>query len=786
MPQKKIIDHPKLNNSYNPYQLLIESILEYGIFLLDLNGKIVLSGPGVENVLGYTAEELAGKNFEMLYEKGNQADSASFCLKKAKVSGKCEEEVWMKRKNGTLFWASCTFSSVYDKEKNVTGYSVLIKDFSEKKVKEEALKKSEEKTKLLIEGVKDYAIYMIDPDGKIVSWNEGARNLNGYSEQEIIGKNISIFYTPEAIGEDYPQYEIKQAKKRGRFENEGIRIRKNGTSFFANEIITPIYNKENKLIGYSKITRDLTEIKEAEESLRKSEEKYRLLVEGVGDYAIFMLSPKGFIESWNEGAKRFKGYSEKEAIGKHFSIFYTKEARESGYPDFELEQARKKGRFEDEGLRVRKDGSTFYANVVITAIFNSKKELIGFSKITRDMTEIKETEELLRRSEEKHRLLIEAVKDYAIYMLDPDGHVASWNEGAKRLNGYTEREITGRHFSIFYPVDKRKSGYPDYELEQARKKGRFEDDGLRVRKDGSTFYANVIITALYNSEKKLIGFSKIIRDLSERKQAEENLTHLNSELEKRVKERTEELSSTVLQLKKINMDLDNFIYTASHDLKAPVSNIEGLMNTLQETLLDNGMINEEISGFLDMINRSVKKFQSTIKDLASVNESQRTDRADLVIINFSEAIEDVMSSIDHLIKESKARITIEVEDTTALKFSRNHIRSIIYNLLTNALKYRSSERPLLIDIKSYTKDNFYIIEVSDNGLGIKEENKEKIFQMFKRLHDHVEGSGIGLYIVRRIVDNSGGRVEVISEVNKGTTFRVFLPNNNNLLSPHQG
>jgi PAS domain S-box-containing protein len=779
---KKHYEAASTENS-SDYQQLIESITGYAVLLLDINGKILLSGPGGKAIHGYTSDELSGMSFDILLDKDKKGDQLNYILKKTKVAGTLCEEVRMKGKDGTFFQATCTFSPVYDKEKIVVRYSVIVNDVTQRSEKEEALMKSEERYRLMVEGVKDYAIFMIDPQGNIVSWNAGAQLMKGYTEKEVLGKNISIFYSPEAIKENYPQFELKQAKLRGRFEDEGIRIRKDGTSFYANVVITPIYTKENELLGYSKITRDLTESKKAEESLRKSEEKYRLLVDGVRDYAIFMLSPEGIIESWNEGAKRFKGYTEREAIGKHFSIFYPEEAREKGFPEFELEQARKKGRFEDDGWRVRKDGSTFYANIIITALYNKDHKLIGFSKITRDLTERKEAEELLRRSEERHRLLVDAVKDYAIFMLDPQGHVASWNEGAKRLKGYTEREILGKHFSIFYPKEKRDVGFPDYELQQARLKGKFEDEGIRVRKDGTTFYANVLITALYNTDHELIGFSKITRDLTERKQAEEILNNINLNLEKRVKERTEELSATVAKLNKINADLDNFIYTASHDLKAPVSNIEGLMGTLMDILTENGAMNEEVAAFIEMINTSVRRFQVTIKDLASINESQRSDVGDLVEIRFIEMVENVMASITHLIKESKAQISIETKDSDVLRFSKTHVRSIIYNLLTNALKYRSPERPLSINIKSYIRDNYYIIEVSDNGLGIKNENKEKIFQMFKRLHAHVEGSGIGLYIVRRIVDNSGGKIEVESEVNKGTTFKVYLLNKAAFQSP---
>lgn len=651
--------------------------------------------------------------------------------------------------------------------------SIISRD-QQLKETEDALKLSEEKYRILIEGVKDYAIFMLSPEGYVQSWNEGAKKIKGYTEREILGKHFSVFYPREAKEKGYPDYELEEAKKKGRFEDEGWRLRKDGSAFYANVVITAIYNAQNQVIGFSKITRDLTERREAEERLRKSEQRYRVLIEGVKDYAIFMLDPEGYIISWNEGAKRLKRYEEHEIIGQHFSIFYPEEAKAIKYPEYELEQAIEKGRFEDEGWRIRKDGTRFYANVLITALFDKNKNLLGFSKITRDLTEKREAEEQLRKSEERYRLLVEGVRDYAIFMLDPEGYVISWNEGARRLKGYTDEDIIGKHFSIFYPREKQEIGFPDYELEQAKKVGRFEDEGWRIRKDGSRFYANVIITAVYSNDR-LIGFSKITRDLTERKKTEEQLSRLNVELEARVKERTEDLNKTVGELKKINADLDNFIYTASHDLKAPVSNIEGLMSTLSETLNSYNYCNDEIGLLLEMINKSVLRFQRTIKDLTAINESQRSDQEDVGPIDLLVTIDDVAASIDHLVKESNAAIEIDIEKNGVFRFSKIHIRSLIYNFLTNAIKYRSPKRSLVIGIKSYIQGNEYVIEISDNGLGIKEENKEKIFQMFKRLHDHVEGSGIGLYLVRRIVDNAGGRIEVVSELDKGSTFRLVFP-----------
>ncbi|MGN6547095.1 MAG: PAS domain S-box protein [Aureliella sp.] len=275
--------------------------------------------------------------------------------------------------------------------------------------------------------------------------------------------------------------------------------------------------------------RGLVDIFLDKQQAQREAEQMRLLVEGTSDYAIFMLDPDGRVMTWNTGARRLKGYAAEEIIGKHFSEFYPEEAKQRHWPEHELKVARATGRFEDEGWRVRKDGTQFWANVIITALYGSDGKLRGFSKVTRDLTARKQAEEALRQSEERFRLVVESAKDYAIFLLDPHGHIASWNPGAERIKGYRAEEIIGKHFSNFYPQDVVDRGWPAYELKMAEAEGRFEDEGWRVRKDGTQFWANVIITALRDSTGKLIGFSKITRDMTDRKRAEENARRLVEE-----------------------------------------------------------------------------------------------------------------------------------------------------------------------------------------------------------------------------------------------------------------
>jgi PAS domain S-box-containing protein len=264
---------------------------------------------------------------------------------------------------------------------------------------------TEQRLQLLIEAVTDYGIFMLDPEGHIMSWNTGAQKLKGWRREEVLGQHFSLFYPEEAKASQWPQEELRLAKARGRFEDEGWRLRKDGTRFWANVVITALYGPTGELTGYAKITRDLTERRKHEEELRASEERFRLLVDGVRDYAIFMLDPQGVVQSWNSGAQAINGYSAPEIIGRHLRTFYTPEDAAAGKAELELKTAREMGRVEEEGWRVRKDGTLYWANAVVTAVYGSDGELRGFAKITRDMSERRRLEELERSSRRMNEFL---------------------------------------------------------------------------------------------------------------------------------------------------------------------------------------------------------------------------------------------------------------------------------------------------------------------------------------------------------------------------------------------
>lgn len=389
--------------------LLLQGISE-AIVMLDTDGYISYSNPAATFITGYSSGELLNKHLTIFYHGPEDSIKAEYELNIALKKGSFLSESWRLKKDGTQFWGEMLLSPLYDGAKKLIGYSCVLRDITEKKQLEIELRQNEERYRLMVEAVRDYAIFMLDTTGHIMTWNEGAKRIKGWSANEIIGKHFSSFYTAEDLEDKKPERELKIAIQTGKYEEEGWRVRKNGSVFWANVVITTLFNEQNKHIGFSKVTRDLTERKGNEENLRQSEERYRSLVEQVTDYGIFMLDEKGRIISWNEGAKKIKGYESTEVIGKYFSIFYPEEDVLNGKPAYELRIAESEGKYEEEGWRVRKDGTVFWASVVITAVYNNDGVHIGFSKVTRDLTERKEAEKALRDSYDRYRMLAEELK----------------------------------------------------------------------------------------------------------------------------------------------------------------------------------------------------------------------------------------------------------------------------------------------------------------------------------------------------------------------------------------
>jgi PAS domain S-box-containing protein len=492
---------------------------------------------------------------------------------------------------------------------------------------------------------------------------------------------------------------------------------------------------------------------------------YQLMVESARDYAIFALDPKGHIMTWNPGAQRAKGYRAEEIIGRHFSVFYPAEDIAAGKPEFELIVAEAEGRVEDEAWRLRKDGTRFWANVIISALRDQAGELIGFGKVTRDLTERRRAEEALRESEERFRLLVQNVRDYGVFMLDTGGRVISWNDGAQRIKGYEEREILGRHLSTFYPAEDVALGRPEVELRVARTEGRFEDEGWRVRKDGTLFWANVVLTAIRGDRGELIGFAKVTRDLTERRAAHE---------------RAIADSRRVAEAEAANRAKSDFLAAMSHELRTPLNAIGGYTELLELGI--RGPVNAQQREDLGRIRRSQQHLLGIINDLLNFSRIE----AGRVAYDFTDVrLGDVIDTVAAMIEPQAAAKSVEVEwpmraardlDLTA-RADRAKVEQIMLNLLTNAVKFTPPGGRITTQL-TQAKDRVGI-EVSDTGIGIPAEKIDSIFEPFvqvgRSLTSPNEGTGLGLAISRDLARAMGGELSVRSTLGAGSTFTMTLP-----------
>ncbi|HEY6158863.1 MAG TPA: PAS domain S-box protein [Gemmatimonadales bacterium] len=476
-------------------------------------------------------------------------------------------------------------------------------------------------------------------------------------------------------------------------------------------------------------------------------DSFRLLVEGVRDYAIFMLDGGGRVLTWNAGAERMKGYRAEEIIGQHFSCFYPADAVEAGKPARLLALAARDGRVEDEGWRVRRDGSRFWADVIITALRDADGSVLGFAKVTRDMTDRRRADQALHESEERFRLLVESVKDYAIFMLDPAGRVASWNAGAEAIKGYKAEEILGQHVSVFYTPEDVASGVPQSHLRAAERDGRVEDEGWRLRKDGNRFWADTVLTALRDPAGTLIGFGKVTRDLTIRRRTEEQLGQSNAELER-------------------------FSYSVSHDLRAPLRAINGYAQAVLEDYA--AALDAEGKRFLGIIRDSAKRGGELIDALLNFSRLGRQPLS-LEPVDLTELARGVVDELRRSVGVEGMDVIVDPLPPT--RGDRTLLRQVFANLIGNAFKFTRGRPHPQIEIGARREGPAVVYFVRDNGVGFDMRYADKLFGVFQRLHrpDEFEGTGVGLALAQRIIQRHGGRMWADGKVDGGATFFFTLP-----------
>jgi len=584
-----------------------------------------------------------------------------------------------------------------------------------------------------------------------MTWNRGAQNIKGYSPAEIIGEHFSRFYTPEDQKAGRPAKLLADAAREGRVEDEGFRVRKDGTRFWADVIISALRTEQGELRGFVKVTRDLTTRRRAEEQLRESEERLRLMIDSVKEYAIFMLTPEGRVSTWNLGAERLKGYTQAEIVGQHFSRFYPPEENALGKAQRELEIAAREGRFEEEGIRVRKDGTRFWANVVLSAVRDHQGRLLGFAKVTRDMTDRRRGEEETAQRARQQA----AVADLGLFALqtaDLNALLERAILSARKVLGLEEIAIVntpsdGDHIQVPIHASDRKADAYGY-LTVAR----------RSLTGGDTSFlqavANVLAAAISRSEME-----QQLRS-AERANSEERA-------------RTEQAQQALRQR-------DEFISVAAHELRTPLTALHLKLQGLERKM--RGSDRKEAAQVTAAV-RQTDRLARLIDRLLDVSRISQ-GRLEMTREEFDLAamVRQVAEDFREPAEQAQAPLELEVPEALEGCWDRLRLEQVLVNVLSNAVKYGGGQP---IQVKLSGDEERVRFEVADRGIGISPEDIGRIFGRFERATSlrHYGGMGLGLYISRHIVEGHGGTISVSSEQGKGSTFVVELPRFETVVRP---
>lgn len=638
---------------------------------------------------------------------------------------------------------------------------------------EKLLLESEERFRQMVTSVVDYAIFMLDIDGRIVSWNAGAARIQGCQAEEIIGQHFSCFYPAADLDNGKPWRHLEVASAEGRVEDEGWRVRKDGSSYWASVVITAIRDAAGKLIGFSEVARDLTAHRKLEEAMRHKNVELEQLFESAPD-AGMLVDDAGLIRRVNARTEAMFGYHRDELLGNPIEMLLPERFHERhvAHRDRYLAAPRRRPMGADlELFGCRKDGVEIPVDVTLSPVDTDQGRLV--LGVVRDLTDRVRAEEAFRRGEARFETLVNSVVDYAIIMLDPDGRVNSWNTGAERIIGYAAEEIIGQHFSVFYYREDTERSKPQHELEVAAAAGRYEDEGWRIRKDGSRFWANVVVSAVRDRTGELIGFSKITRDLSERKRLEVELTDARAMAEQSNRMKTE------------------FLAKMSHELRTPLNSLLILARLLADNAGDNltpkqiqyaQTIHAAGTDLLDLIN--------DLLDLAKIESGTVT----LILGDerFSDLRDYMKHSFEQIAHDKRLEFEIIIDEhlPATIRTDGRRLHQILRNLLANAFKFTRKGRVSMrvTAAKSgWTPGHAQLnaaeavvaFSVTDTGIGIPHDKTEAVFEAFQQLDEGASrqygGAGLGLPICRELTRLLGGQLRVRSEPGQGSTFVLYLP-----------
>ena len=744
-------------------RFLIQNVKDYAIMRLDENGLITFWGAGAVELYGFNPTDVVGQHFSMLYDEDTVMDGHfEMALTTARAKEVFEEESSRIRKHGGPVHTKATLRPLRWHDGTLQGFVHVSHRIGDPVPILRSIPTTDERYTELVE-LCPCAIMVVSTSGQILYANSAAATLlKARSGGDLTACTLQTI-APSIDGRNILE-KIRDAREHGHtfVEHDLLRL---------DETLVPVEVSASSVtyLGHTQleiVAHDITEQRRAEQALREREQHVHAILETALD-AIVSVDHNGLVQEWNPAAERIFGYKREQALGRAVDELVIPESLRKTYRDglnsfLQTGTCSLMGHPVELTLR-RANNEEFQVELAISR--SGTDEQPWCTALVRDITERKESQAALQKSEEYFRMLVEGAKDYAMYMLDAGGRVVGWNAGAERLQGYKAEEIVGKHFSVFFSQEDIRAGLPNIILKRANAEGRLWNEGWRLRKDGSRFWSRGVVTALRDEHGNLQGYSKIAHDRTQQRIHEQEILRLNTTLEQRVAERT-------AQLEAANNELEAFSYSVSHDLRSPLRHITGYIDILRTEI--GGDLDKTARQHLDTIAQSASRMSDLIDALLAFSrmgqsEMHQTDvRLDLLV---EQARRELAQEAEgRNIEWSIGRLPTVYGDAFLL-------RQAIVNLLSNALKYTRDCNPARIEIGAQTFEDEVQVFFRDNGVGFDPQYADKLWGVFQRLHraDQFEGTGIGLANVRRIIHRHGGRTWAQGQPGEGATFYFSLP-----------
>ena len=728
------VDNPQQNRHLPALESSIAQIIQYGDMVIGVRRAKGFEG-GVDAIRGGPGQTIMDEFQEVVHEM-QEEERRLLVLR----------DVDAKRRLGQIRAVLILGIVVGLLIAVAAGWSVQ-RENSRRATAEEGFRVSEEKLKLLLDGVQDYAIFMLDPQGQVASWNAGAERIKGYRAKEILGQNYSCFFTQEDIERGRPEEILRVTAAIGRHEEQAIRVRKDGSQFLASVTFTALRDMDGNLRGYSEISHDLSESKEAGA-------KYRGLLEAAPD-AIVVVNQGGEIVLLNMQAEKQFGYHRDELVGQKVTNIIPEGFAERLIADDLRSVEEALAQQIGTGIELsgrRKDGSEFPIEIMLSPLKSAEGILV--TAAIRDISVRKGAEKHLAQMEGRYRGLLEAAPD-AMVVVNQGGGIVLLNVQAEKQFGYRRDELVGQKVTNIIPEGFAERLIADDLRSVEDALAQQIGTGIELsgrRKDRSEFPIEIMLSPLESPEGILV--TAAIRDISERKQSEEHLV------------------KTVAELKRSNDELQQFAYVASHDLQEPLRMVASYTQLLAQRY--KGRLDSDADEFIAYAVDGSNRMQGLIQDLLAYSRAGTNGKA-LHKISSENALQEALANLRATMEESSAVVTHDL--LPAITMDETQLVQLFQNLVGNAIKYRGAEAPHVHVSAAKNGGSEWIFCVRDNGMGIDPQYFERIFVIFQRLHGREEfkGTGIGLAICKKIIERVGGRIWVESQLEKGSIFSFALP-----------